>query len=111
VERHAIQAEYNAAQKELAAPRLSAPELSRLCPKIWWTIRAHRETPRRIALAEVRGEGCGQCGVHIRPHVIQQLERPEMRNFSIARRAPASSITPPTMRAGSCFRRRCHARK
>ena len=29
-----------------------------------------------IALAEVRGEGCGQCGVHIRPHVIQQIERP-----------------------------------
>jgi predicted nucleic acid-binding Zn-ribbon protein len=28
-----------------------------------------------IALAEIRGEGCGQCGVHIRPHVIQQLQR------------------------------------
>src|SRR6202049_3604914 len=34
-----------------------------------------------IALAEIRGEGCGQCGVHIRPPVIQQLERPRNEEF------------------------------
>src|SRR6266849_5829150 len=34
-----------------------------------------------ISLAEVRGEGCGQCGVHIRPHVIQKLQRPENEEF------------------------------
>ena len=34
-----------------------------------------------ISLAEIRGEGCGQCGVHIRPHVIQKLQRPENEEF------------------------------
>jgi predicted nucleic acid-binding Zn-ribbon protein len=34
-----------------------------------------------IALAEIRGEGCGQCGVHIRPHVIQQLQRDSNEGF------------------------------
>jgi predicted nucleic acid-binding Zn-ribbon protein len=34
-----------------------------------------------IALAEIRGEGCGQCGVHIRPHVIQQLQRDSNDGF------------------------------
>ncbi len=34
-----------------------------------------------IALAEIRGEGCGQCGVHLRPHVIQQLPRDSNEGF------------------------------
>jgi hypothetical protein len=29
----------------------------------------------------VRGEGCGQCGVHIRPHMIQLLQRAENEEF------------------------------
>jgi predicted nucleic acid-binding Zn-ribbon protein len=30
-----------------------------------------------VALAEVRGESCGMCGMLVRPHVVQELRRPE----------------------------------
>ncbi len=37
-----------------------------------------------IALAEIRSKrSCGQCGVHIRPHVIQQLQRENNEGFSL----------------------------
>jgi predicted nucleic acid-binding Zn-ribbon protein len=30
-----------------------------------------------VAMAEVRGESCGMCGMLVRPHVVQELRRPE----------------------------------
>ena len=82
VERHAIQAEYNAAQKELAAAEAVRASAVAAVPED--LVDHYERIARRhggIALAEVRGEGCGQCGVHIRPHVIQQLERPGNEEF------------------------------
>jgi predicted nucleic acid-binding Zn-ribbon protein len=82
VERHAIQAEYNAAQKELAAAEAVRAGAVAAVPED--LVDHYERIARRhggIALAEVRGEGCGQCGVHIRPHVIQQLERPGNEEF------------------------------
>jgi uncharacterized protein len=82
VERHTIQAEYNAAQKELAAAEAVRAGAVAAVPED--LVDHYERIAKRhggIALAEVRGEGCGQCGVHIRPHVIQQLERPGNEEF------------------------------
>jgi hypothetical protein len=82
VERQKIQAEYNAAQKELAAAEALRASAVAAVPED--LVDHYERIARRhggIALAEVRGEGCGQCGVHIRPHVIQQLERPGNEEF------------------------------
>ena len=82
VERHAIQAEYNAAQKELAtAEAVRAGAVAAVPADL---IDHYERISKRhggIALAEVHGEGCSQCGVHIRPHVIQQLQRAENEEF------------------------------
>src|SRR5579863_2703245 len=75
-ERHAIQAEYNATQKELTAAEAVRAAAMAAVPED--LVDHYERIAKRhggIALAEIRGEGCGQCGVHIRPHVIQQLQR------------------------------------
>jgi len=81
-ERQAIQAEYNAAQKELAAAEAARATAVAEVPE---DLVDHYERLARkhggIALAEIHGESCGQCGVHIRPHVIQQLHRQENEEF------------------------------
>jgi len=81
-ERQAIQAEYNATQKELTAAEAARAAAVAAVPE---DMVSHYERIAKrhggIALAEVRGEGCGQCGVHIRPHVIQQLQRDGNEGF------------------------------
>lgn len=82
VERHTIQAEYNAAQKELAAAEAVRAGAVAAVPED--LVDHYERIAKRhggIAVAEIKGEGCGQCGVHIRPHVIQQLERPGNEEF------------------------------
>ena len=81
-ERHAIQAEYNATQKELAAAEAVRAAAVAAVPED--LVDHYERIAKRhggIALAEIRGEGCGQCGVHIRPHVIQQLQRDSNEGF------------------------------
>ncbi len=81
-ERQTIQAEYNAAQKELTAAEAMRAATIKAVPED--LVDHYERIARRhggIALAEVRGEGCGQCGVHIRPHVIQQLQRENNEGF------------------------------
>jgi predicted nucleic acid-binding Zn-ribbon protein len=74
--RQAIQGEYQAAQKELAAAEAARAAAIAAVPE---DLVSHYERIARrhggIALAEIHGESCGQCGVHIRPHVIQQIGR------------------------------------
>jgi|SRR5580692_10293197 predicted nucleic acid-binding Zn-ribbon protein len=81
-DRQAIQAEYNAAQKELTAAEAARAAAVATVPE---NLVDHYERIAKrhggIALAEIRGEGCGQCGVHIRPHVIQQLQRGDAEEF------------------------------
>jgi|SRR5579864_3656922 len=82
VERQKIQAEYNAAQKELTAAEAVRAGAVAAVPED--LVDHYERIAKRhggISLAEIRGEGCGQCGVHIRPHVIQQLQRPENEEF------------------------------
>jgi len=81
-ERHAIQAEYNAKQKELSAAEATRAATMKTVPED--LVDHYERIAKRhggIALAEIRGEGCGQCGVHIRPHVIQQLQRENNEGF------------------------------
>jgi uncharacterized protein len=81
-ERQAIQAEYNATQKELAAAEAVRAAAIATVPED--LVDHYERIAKRhggIALAEIRGEGCGQCGVHIRPHVIQQLQRDSNEGF------------------------------
>jgi uncharacterized protein len=81
-ERQAIQGEYNAAQKELsAAEALRAGAIAALPENLVDHYERIAKRHGGIALAEIRGEGCGQCGVHIRPHVIQQLQRDSNGEF------------------------------
>jgi predicted nucleic acid-binding Zn-ribbon protein len=82
VDRHTIQAEYNAAQKELTAAEAVRARAVAAVPED--LVDHYERIAKRhggISLAEIRGEGCGQCGVHIRPHVIQKLQRPENEEF------------------------------
>jgi uncharacterized protein len=81
-ERQKIQAEYNAAQKELAAAEAARAAAVAAVPED--LVDHYERIAKRhggIALAEIRGEGCGQCGVHIRPHVIQLLQRDGNEEF------------------------------
>jgi len=81
-DRQAIQAEYNAAQKELTAAETARAAAIATVPED--LVDHYERIAKRhggIALAEIRGEGCGQCGVHIRPHVIQQLQRDSNEGF------------------------------
>ena len=81
-ERQQIQSEYNATQKELtAAEAVRATAIAAVPAEL---VEHYERIAKRhggIALAEIRGEGCGQCGVHIRPHVIQQLQRDNNEGF------------------------------
>ena len=81
-ERHTIQAEYNAAQKELSAAEAARAAAAAAVPE---DLVSHYERIAKrhggIGLAEIRGEGCGQCGVHIRPHMIQLLQRDGNEEF------------------------------
>ena len=82
VERQTIQAEYNAAQKELTGAEAVRAGAVAAVPED--LVDHYERIAKRhggIALAEIRGEGCGQCGVHIRPHVIQQLQRDGNEEF------------------------------
>ena len=81
-ERHVIQAEFNAAQKELAAAESARAASAAAVPED--LVDHYERIAKRhggIGLAEIRGEGCGQCGVHIRPHVIQLLQRDGNEEF------------------------------
>jgi uncharacterized protein len=81
-DRQTIQAEYNATQKELtAAEALRAAAMAAVPEDLVDHYERIAKRHGGIALAEIRGEGCGQCGVHIRPHVIQQLQRDSNEGF------------------------------
>ena len=75
-QRAKIDAEKAAAEKEIAA--LEA-ERARAVAEIPENLLDHYERIVRkhngIALAEVRNEKCGACGMIVRPHVIQEMRR------------------------------------
>ena len=76
-ERSQIEGEKAAAEKELA--ELSA-ERARVAAEIPENTLDHYDRIVKkhngIALAEVREEKCGACGMRVRPHVFQEMRRP-----------------------------------
>jgi len=105
-DRRAIQTEYQAVQNELAAAEAArALSVSGVSEDLFDHYQRIAKRHHGVALAEVSGEGCGQCGVHIRPHVIQQLHREGneeifhcetcTRILYYADRNPAAAAPPP----------------
>src|SRR3979490_1601544 len=81
-ERQGIQAQDKPPQKELtAAEAVRAAAIAAVPEDLVDHYERIAKRHGGIALAEIRGEGCGQWGVHIRPHVIQKLQHPEHEEF------------------------------
>jgi len=78
VERSKVEAERAVAEKELAE---WSAERSRAVTEIPENLVDHYDRIVRkhngVALAEVRNEKCGACGMIVRPHVIQEMRRSE----------------------------------
>jgi hypothetical protein len=77
-ERQKIQADQAAAEKELAALMAEREQATAHIPEDLldnYTRIAKRHGGH--GLAEVREEACALCGVRVRPHVFQELRRPE----------------------------------
>jgi uncharacterized protein len=81
-ERSQIEAEKAVAEKELA--QLSA-ERTRVAAEIPENMLDHYDRIVKkhngIALAEVREEKCGACGMRVRPHVFQEMRRPDTKEM------------------------------
>lgn len=78
VERSKVEAERAVAEKELAE---WSAERARAVTEIPENLVDHYDRIVRkhngVALAEVRNEKCGACGMIVRPHVIQEMRRSE----------------------------------
>jgi predicted nucleic acid-binding Zn-ribbon protein len=75
-QRRAIEAEKAAVEKEFASAQAQYAEAARgVPPDLLEDYQKIAERRHGIGLAEVRHESCGQCGVRILPHVVQDLGR------------------------------------
>jgi len=76
VQRSTIEADRAAAEKELAE---HSAERARVVAEIPENLLDHYDRIAKkhhgVALAEVRDEKCGACGMIVRPHVIQEMRR------------------------------------
>jgi len=81
-ERREIEAEQAAAQKELEAAEAERVEAAAGVPEDLLD-QYYRIAPRRngIGVAEVFKQSCAQCGVMIRPHVIQAMGRDDTQEI------------------------------
>jgi predicted nucleic acid-binding Zn-ribbon protein len=78
VDKQKLQADQAALRQDLAAQEAERKNLAAGVPE---NLLANYEriAARRhgVALAEIRGESCSMCGMLVRPHVVQELRRPE----------------------------------
>ena len=75
-ERTKIEAEKVAAEKELAGFEAERAKAVAVIPED--LVDHYQRIARKhggVAVAAIRGEACGACGAHIRPHVFQELSR------------------------------------
>ena len=78
IERRAIEDERADAEKNLAAIENERKSVLEGIPEN--LLAEYQRIARRhhgVAMSEVRNEACGACGVRIRPHVYQELRRPD----------------------------------
>jgi len=89
-ERAKIEAEKAAAEKELAGFEAERAQAIATIPED--LIDHYQRIAKRhggVAVAAIRGEACGACGAHIRPHVFQELGRednPELYHCELCTR-------------------------
>ena len=89
-ERAKIEAEKAAAEKELAGFEAERAQAVATIPED--LIDHYQRIAKRhggVAVAAIRGEACGACGAHIRPHVFQELGRednPELYHCELCTR-------------------------
>ncbi len=89
-ERTKIEAEKVAAEKELAGFEAERAKAVAVIPED--LVDHYQRIARKhggVAVAAIRGEACGACGAHIRPHVFQELSRednPELYHCELCTR-------------------------
>ncbi|HEV2224808.1 MAG TPA: hypothetical protein VGR84_17590 [Candidatus Acidoferrales bacterium] len=89
-ERTKIEAEKAAAEKDLAGLEAERAKAIAVIPED--LVDHYQRIARRhggVAVAAIRGEACGACGAHIRPHVFQELSRednPELYHCELCTR-------------------------
>lgn len=89
-ERAKIEAEKAAAEKELAGFEAERAKAVAVIPED--LIDHYQRIAKKhggVAVAAIRGEACGACGAHIRPHVFQELGRednPELYHCELCTR-------------------------
>jgi predicted nucleic acid-binding Zn-ribbon protein len=81
-ERQRIQTEQASLQEELNAKEAERREIASEIPKeLLDTYERVADRRHGIGLAEVREEACSLCGMHIRPHVFQELRRNDLHEI------------------------------
>ena len=89
-ERTKIEAEKVAAEKELAGFEAERAKAVAVIPED--LVDHYQRIAKKhggVAVAAIRGEACGACGAHIRPHVFQELSRednPELYHCELCTR-------------------------
>ncbi|HEV2616813.1 MAG TPA: hypothetical protein VGU63_09430 [Candidatus Acidoferrales bacterium] len=89
-ERAEIEAEKTVAEKELAGLEAERAKAVAVIPED--LVDHYQRIARKhggVAVAAIRGEACGACGAHIRPHVFQELSRednPELYHCELCTR-------------------------
>ncbi|MGH9709625.1 MAG: zinc ribbon domain-containing protein [Candidatus Acidiferrales bacterium] len=89
-ERTKIEAEKGAAEKELAEFDAERAKAIAVIPED--LVDHYQRIAKKhggVAVAAIRGEACGACGAHIRPHVFQELSRednPELYHCELCTR-------------------------
>lgn len=89
-ERTKIEAEKAAAEKDLAGLEAERAKAIAVIPED--LVDHYQRIARKhggVAVAAIRGEACGACGAHIRPHVFQELSRednPELYHCELCTR-------------------------
>lgn len=89
-ERTKIEAEKTVAEKELAGLAAERVKAVAVIPED--LVDHYQRIAKKhggVAVAAIRGEACGACGAHIRPHVFQELSRednPELYHCELCTR-------------------------
>ena len=89
-ERTKIEAEKAAAEKDLAELEAERAKAVAVIPED--LVDHYQRIAKKhggVAVAAIRGEACGACGAHIRPHVFQELSRednPELYHCELCTR-------------------------
>lgn len=89
-ERTKIEAEKAATEKDLAGLEAERAQAVAVIPED--LVDHYQRIARKhggVAVAAIRGEACGACGAHIRPHVFQELSRednPELYHCELCTR-------------------------